>query len=115
RNLERSEVLAIGADHLQAQWKALFAETRRKRDGGNTEQGPGRAIFRVAGIAQAFRRLAKGWKCQHCVEARNPVGKLGSQLFLRGPGGEVAGGAVSFSGLNQRLQVIAAAVGVSLD
>src|ERR1700737_2648512 len=65
RHPKRSMVFPISADHLYAQRKALFAEACRKRYGGNAEQGPGRAIFRVAGIAQPFRCLPRGWEGQH--------------------------------------------------
>src|SRR6266702_757578 len=70
RHAKRPMILSIRADDLEAERKTVFAEPGRQRHGGRAQQGPGRTIVRVAGIAQAFGRFAKRRQRQHGVEAR---------------------------------------------
>jgi hypothetical protein len=66
-------VLPVAPDDLHAERKAVVAKTRRQRHRGRAEQGPGRAIFGVAGVTEAFRGFAERRQGQDRVE----TGKVG--------------------------------------
>src|ERR1700694_5286400 len=51
RDAEQAVVFPIRADDLQAERKAVLAESNRKRHGGHADKSPRRAIFGVTGIA----------------------------------------------------------------
>src|SRR5882672_940830 len=70
KNAKRPVILAIGADDLETERKTVFAEPGRQRQCGRAQQGPGRTVFGIAGIAQAFGRFAERRQRQHGVEAR---------------------------------------------
>ena len=61
-------VLSMRADDLNAERKAIFAKSGRERHRRHAKKSPRRTIFRIAGIAQAFRRLAEGRQRQYSVE-----------------------------------------------
>ena len=104
-------VFPVGADELKAEGKAVFAESDGKRHGRRADKGPRRTIFGIAGIAQAFRRLAKGRQRQHSVEAADVSCEARPQSFLQLFGGEIVISRVGLSRLNKLLQFAAGAVG----
>src|ERR1700721_566616 len=95
RDAKPMRALPVAADDLHAERKAVFAEARRQRYRWRAEQRPWRAIFRIAGVAEAFRRFAERRQGQDGVETRNVGCKACSQFLLECLGGEIVQGGVT--------------------
>jgi hypothetical protein len=74
------------ADELHRQRQAERPRAERQGDAGRAEHGPEAVEDRIAGVAEAGRRLAARGRHQQDIEALPHLGEIGSRAFLGLPG-----------------------------